>query len=58
MSGDGFVFRDIEERWPIFKEDHNVRLSMAIVGVNSFGDLITSYSMWPKFVINNNLPRM
>jgi hypothetical protein len=41
----------------IFKEEpHNVRLSFAVDGVNPFGELRSIYSVWPIFVINNNLP--
>ena len=47
----------IEEKWPIFKEEpRNVRLSLAVDGVNPFGELRSTYSVWPVFVINNNLP--
>lgn len=57
MPADGSAFKDINERWPIFKEEpRNVRLSMAADGVNPFGELRTNYSVWPVFVINNNLP--
>jgi hypothetical protein len=41
----------------IFKEEpRNVRLSLAVDGVNPFGELRSIYSVWPIFVINNNLP--
>jgi hypothetical protein len=57
MPTDGTTFRDIEERWPIFKEEPcNVRLSLVVDGVNPFGELRSIYSVWPIFVINNNLP--
>jgi hypothetical protein len=57
MVVDGFAFRNIEERWPIFKEEpRNVRLSLATDSVNPFGDLMSIYSVCPIFVINNNLP--
>jgi hypothetical protein len=47
----------IEERWPIFKEEpRNVRLLLAADGVNTFGELRSTYSLCPVFVINNNLP--
>jgi hypothetical protein len=37
-------------------EPHNVRLSLEVDGVNPFGELSFIYSMWPIFVINNNIP--
>jgi hypothetical protein len=57
MLADGSPFRNIKVIWPIFKEDpHIVRLSLAVDGVNPFGELRSIYSLWPIFVINNNLP--
>jgi hypothetical protein len=57
MPSYGSAFRNIEERWPIFKEEpRNVRLSLAVDGVNPFGELRYIYSLWPIFVRNNNLP--
>ena len=56
IHGDGFSLRVINERWSIFKEEPcNVRISMVANGVNPFGELISNYSIWPFFVINNNL---
>ena len=57
MPADGSALKFIEEKWPIFKEDpRNVRISFAADGVNPFGELRSTYSVWPVFVINNNLP--
>ena len=57
MPADGSASKFIEEKSPIFKEDpHNVRISSAADGVNPFGELRSTYSGWPVFVINNNLP--
>jgi hypothetical protein len=57
MPVDGSALKYIEEKWPIFKEEpHNVRLSLAVDGVNPFGELHSTYSVWHVFVINNNLP--
>jgi hypothetical protein len=57
MLADSSALNYIEEKWPIFKEEpRNVRLSLAADGVNSFGELRSTYSVWPVFVINNNLP--
>jgi hypothetical protein len=53
----GYTFREIEEKWANFKDEpHNVRLSLAIDGVNPFRELRSIYSMWPIFVIKNNIP--
>jgi hypothetical protein len=54
---DGYAFKEIEEKWLVFKnEPRNVRLSLAADGVNPFGELRSIYSVWPIFVINNNIP--
>jgi hypothetical protein len=56
MPTDGSAFRNIKERWPIFKEDPcNAMLSLVDDSVNLFGVLRYIYSVWPIFVINNNL---
>ena len=56
MPIDGFSFRYIEEKWPIFKEKPcNVKLPLATNVVNPFGELRSTYSVWHVFVINNNL---
>ena len=53
----GSALKNIEEKWPIFKDEPcNVRLSLAADGFNPFGELRSTYSVWPVFVINNNLP--
>ena len=53
----GYVFREIEGKWPAFKDEpHNVRLSLAVDGVNPFRELRSIYSVCPIFVINNNNP--
>ena len=57
MPTDGFAFREIEEKWVDFKDEPcNVRLSLAVDGVNPFRELRSIYSVWPIFVINNNIP--
>ena len=54
---DGSALNNIEEKWPIFKDElRNVRISLAANGFNPFGGLRSTYSVWPVFVINNNLP--
>ena len=57
MFSDGFAFREIEEKWADFKDEpHNVRLSLEVDGVNPFREIRSIYSVWPIFVINNNIP--
>jgi hypothetical protein len=57
MPTDGSALKYIEEKGPIFKEEPcNVRLSLAVDGVNPFGELRSTYSLWHVFVIKNNLP--
>jgi hypothetical protein len=57
MSTDGSKFREIKEKWVDFKDEpRNVRVSLAVDGVNPFRDLRYIYSVWPIFVINNNIP--
>ena len=37
MHADGSAFRDMEEKWPHFKEEpRNLRISLAAYGVNPF----------------------
>jgi hypothetical protein len=57
MPVDGSAFREIEEKWEDFKDEpRNVRLTLAANGVNPFRKLRSIYSVWPIFVINNNIP--
>ena len=53
----GTIFRDIEEKWPHFKEEpRNLRISLAANGVNPFAQMKSIYTVWHIFVINNNIP--
>jgi hypothetical protein len=46
----GSALNYIEEKWPIFKEEpRNVRISLAVDGVNPFGELHSTYLVWPIF---------
>ena len=57
MPADDFAFRDMEEKWPHFKEEpHNIRISLAIDDVNPFVHMRSIYMVWPIFVIKNNIP--
>ena len=57
MPVDGYAFKEIAAKWTEFiDEPRNVRISLAIDGVNLFGELRSVYSVRPIFVINNNIP--
>ena len=57
MAIDDYSFRDMEEKWPHFKEEpHNLRVSLAADGVNPFSQMGSIYTVWPIFGINNNVP--
>ena len=57
MPIDGSAFRDMEEKWPHFKEEPcNLRIYLAADGVNPFAEMRFVYTVWPTFVINNNIP--
>ena len=57
MPANGSSFREIEEKWADFKDEpRNVKLSLVADSVNPFGELRSIYSVWPIFVINNNIP--
>jgi hypothetical protein len=57
MPVDGYAFRKIKEKWANLKDEHrNVGISLAVDSVNPFKELRSIYSMWPIFVINNNIP--
>jgi hypothetical protein len=57
MPADGSTFKEIEEKWPHFKEEpRNLKLSLAADGVNPYGEMRSTYSVWPIFVISNNIP--
>jgi hypothetical protein len=57
MPTDDYSFKKIVAKWPEFiDEPRNVRISLEIDSVNPFGELQFVYSVWPIFVINNNIP--
>ena len=57
MTVDGTAFRDMEEKWPHFKEEpRNLRISLVADGINPFAQMKSIYMVWPIFVINNNIP--
>ena len=57
MPVDGYAFRHMQEKWPHFKDEpHNVRIFLVAEGVNPYAYKRSIYSVWPIFVINNNIP--
>ena len=57
MPAYGSAFIDMEEKWPHFKEEpRNLRISLVADGVNPFVQMKSIYTVWPIFVINNNIP--
>ena len=57
MPIDGLKFKEIEEKWPNFKEEPcNLKLSLATDSVNPFGEMRSTYLVCLVFVINNNIP--
>ena len=50
MPTNGSLYKNIEERWPIFKEEpRNVRISLEANSVNPFGEIRPIYLVWPIF---------
>ena len=57
LPADGTDFRDMEEKLPHFKEEpRNLRIYLAADDVNPFAQIRSIYTVWPIFVINNNIP--
>ena len=57
MPTDSSAFRDMEEKWPHFKEEpRNLRIYLTSDGVNPFAQMRSIYTVWPIIVINNNIP--
>ena len=54
---DGEAWKDFDRKFGWFAEDaRNLRLGLATDGFNPFGNMTSSYSMWPVFVVPYNLP--
>ena len=57
MPVDGSALNNIEEKWPIFKDEpRNVIISLETNGFNPFGEIRYTYLVYHVFIINNNLP--
>ncbi len=54
---DSKAWDHVNNKWPWFaKEERNVRLGLALDGVNPFGNQSLSHSTWPVVMLNYNLP--
>jgi hypothetical protein len=54
---DGTSWKDFDSMYPAFAtEPRNVRLGLAADGFNPFGNMSTSYSMWPVILTTYNTP--
>lgn len=54
---DSIAWKDFDEKYPWFADDaRNVRMGLASDGFNPFGNMSTSYSMWPVVLVPYNLP--
>ena len=53
---DSVVWKDFDAKYPLFASDLcNIQLGLAIDRFNSFGNLSTSYSMWPVMLVVYNV---
>ena len=51
------AFKHIDAMWPIFKEEpRNVKLGIALDGINPFANQSSRWSSWPVALINYNIP--
>ncbi|XP_062085595.1 uncharacterized protein LOC133791693 [Humulus lupulus] len=54
---DGEAWKDFDKQYPEFAIDpRNVRLGLATDGFNPFGNMSTSYSIWPVVLVPYNMP--
>ncbi|RYA73316.1 hypothetical protein DD595_25115 [Enterobacter cloacae complex sp. 4DZ3-17B2] len=57
IPADCAVWKHIDGTWSDFaREARNLRLGLAMDGVNPFGQRSTSYSVWPVVIVNYNIP--
>jgi hypothetical protein len=57
LLADGEAWKDYDRKYGWFAEDaRNFRLGVATDGFNPFGQMSSSYSMWPVFLIPYNFP--
>ena len=54
---DSKAWKHVDARWPEFaQEPRNLRLALALDGVNPFSNQSLSHSTWPVVLLNYNLP--
>ncbi|KAL0285576.1 UNVERIFIED_CONTAM: hypothetical protein Scaly_2814100 [Sesamum calycinum] len=54
---DSELWRDFDKKYPLFADDpRSVRIGLASDGFNPFGNMSTSYSIWPVLLVPYNLP--
>ncbi|XP_050215350.1 uncharacterized protein LOC126666401 [Mercurialis annua] len=54
---DSKAWKTVDQTYPNFSSDpRNIRLGLSTDGFNPFGNLSTSYSIWPVIVVPYNLP--
>ena len=54
---DSRAWEYVNKKWPwSAKEEHNVRLGLALDGVNPFGNQSLSHSTWHVIMLNYDLP--
>lgn len=57
IPADCMAWKHIDQTWPEFaREARNLRLGLAMDGVNPFGLRSTTYSVWPVVLVNYNIP--
>ena len=57
VPSDCEAFKNIDATWPMFKEEpRNVKLGIALDGINPFSNQSSRWSSWPVAVINYNIP--
>lgn len=57
VPADSPAWKHIEDMYPTFKDEpRNLRLGLAMDGVNPFGLRSSSWSTWPVCLVNYNLP--
>jgi hypothetical protein len=56
-ASDSRQWRHVDERWPGFgQEARDVRLGLAMDGINPFSEKCSTHSTWPILLLNYNLP--
>ena len=57
VPADSDAWKYVDSKWPLFAgEARNIRLGLAMDGVNPFGLCSSSWSTWPVCLVNYNIP--